>query len=265
MNKRLLIGVGVLAYVGVVAAACGGGTVDVDGNDGGGTSSSGGGASSGGASSGGASSSGGTSSGEVSSSGGSSGGTSSGEVSSSGGTSSGGSSSGEGSSSGGSSGSSSGRVPENHRPTATPCDDVRPAGGAPDDDGECTTDADCDAGRNGRCRVRGGRIGGWACTYDACLTDAECAGNGVCECEGAVSSDANVCLSNVGCRVDADCGAGGFCSPSQGSCGNYSGIITYQCHTPQDECIDDADCEQGNCRFDDTAGHWKCSDSQCAG
>lgn len=162
------------------------------------------------------------------------------------------------------------RVPEKHRAVAETCDNERnntepmipdPNPGPPEVN--CTSHADCTDGANGRC-IASWR-GGVNCTYDACFTDADC--NFVCDCGGGFGSDHNVCLSSGGCQVDADCGPGGFCSPTFGSCGDYSGTVAYYCHTPQDECIDDADCGgyPFYCGYDTVAGKWSCKDEHCAG
>jgi hypothetical protein len=163
-----------------------------------------------------------------------------------------------------------GRTPEKHRPSATACDNVRPVDDpmVPDAGNSvpCRTHADCTEGQNGRCSAIG--RGGWVCTYDECFTDADCgAPGGVCACGGSSSyADNNVCLSGD-CKTDADCGAAGFCSPTFGSCGSYSGVVSYYCHTPQDECVDDADCggPAGYCAYVPAARHWKCSNAHCVG
>ena len=58
------------------------------------------------------------------------------------------------------------------------------------------------------------------------------------------------------CRVDADCGAGLYCSPSLVLC-TYR---VYTCHTPDDQCADDADCPSGSgtCNYDQNAKRWRC-------
>jgi hypothetical protein len=165
-----------------------------------------------------------------------------------------------------------------HRASALACDAVR-APGEPRTGtvgsnplASCSSDVECTQGTNGRCSGNG--HDGWQCTYDGCSEDAEC-GAGVCACEGGSRSDNNVCLTG-NCRVDAECGGGkGYCSPTLGSCGNYTKAVGYFCHTPQDECIDDADCEAidagpsrggpGYCAYAETVGHWTCSWSHCAG
>lgn len=162
-----------------------------------------------------------------------------------------------------------GRVPVNHRPVAEACDDVRPPGsfqGEPLEGAECSQDTDCVDGDNGRCTQ--GRF--VFCSYDHCFADDDCAngmGGGVCGCEGAAFDDGNVCLGG-NCRTNADCGPGGYCSPTFGGCGNYTGVEAYFCHTPEDECIDDADCQdqpQGYCAFAPERGLWACSYAHCVG
>ncbi len=176
----------------------------------------------------------------------------------------------------------SGRVPKLHRAVAKACDGVRPnnepvgipdAGPAtPNGYVSCYHNAECTAGKNGRCIGNG--HDGWYCTYDACQSDDECGGKSggtICECEGGFRSDYNTCVPS-NCHVDKDCGGNGYCSPTLGSCGHYSKTAGYYCHTPQDECIDDEDCTgQGQfgakpyCRYEETVGHWKCSTQECAG
>ena len=172
------------------------------------------------------------------------------------------------------------REPEVHRPEPVACDHTRPSPepNAPEGDDmswvRCHSHADCTEGTNGRCGGNG--HDGWNCTYDSCFEDSDCgmAASGepqLCQCEGGFRSDNNLCLGG-NCRLDADCGAGGYCSPSLGSCGNYLKVVGYFCHTPTDECTDDADCPAeanqfgpGYCAFMPEIGHWKCSTSHCAG
>ena len=177
----------------------------------------------------------------------------------------------------------SGRVPLEHRAAAVACAMDRPAGACswasmPDAAVQmCLQDSDCTAGSNGRCNDMP-RLSGCHCSYDQCFADADCAtGSGPCECRAAANtagqsspglSATNVCKAG-NCRVDKDCAGGtGYCSPSLGSCGNWGGVVGYYCHTPQDKCIDDADCAAqggGDCRFDAVGAAWQCETSQCAG
>jgi hypothetical protein len=162
--------------------------------------------------------------------------------------------------------------PEEHRSAVVECDQQRSPGVEPPDDAatraSCQSDADCTDGDNGRCT--GNSHDGWYCTYDQCFADTDCGSGAVCNCEGGFRSDHNVCQAG-NCRTDADCGDNGYCSPSFGTCGNYEGVVGYFCHTRKDECTDDADCDgEGDfgdpyCMYDDGVGHWKCSNSHCAG
>lgn len=164
--------------------------------------------------------------------------------------------------------SSNSVVPDQHRPVAEVCDDVRnppePYWEPSFDANECTVHADCVNGINGRCFTsRAMNI----CTYDTCFSDSDC-GETVCLCGG---DDVNKCLIG-NCQVDADCGPKGYCSPSLGSCGNYGGISGYYCHTPEDECINDSECESESgargspyCAFNLVAGKWMCSSTHCVG
>src|SRR5690606_25374237 len=160
--------------------------------------------------------------------------------------------------------------PQEHRPEEVVCDRERPAvdaglqPGAPepsDIEGACVQDSDCTDGFAGRCVNGRGML---FCSYDECTTDSECEGTTVCDCGLAGSELTNSCVAG-NCRVDDDCGEGGYCSPSQGSCGSYSGVVAYWCHTPEDECLDDSDCDVGYCALFPEIGIWACQTSQCVG
>ncbi len=155
-----------------------------------------------------------------------------------------------------------------HRTEVAACDHVRGPGSPPEPGtfpGDCTSDAECTDGENGRCTSWG--RGGAGCTYDQCFVDGDCGPGATCEC--GAGSGANVCKPS-NCRTDDDC-ATGFCSPTFGSCGAYSGNVAYYCHTCEDECVNDADCGGDGswgaayCAFEPTVGRWICSDSHCAG
>lgn len=172
----------------------------------------------------------------------------------------------------GSDGTDSGRVaprePFRHRPVEVTCG-TRPVDAGSVDvnvpsSGQCKTNDDCTAGYNGRCSTGRGPFEG--CNYDRCFADSDCESGSVCVC-GDPRSQGNEC-SPVGCRVDADC-PGSWCSPTFGTCGRYRGIIGYACHTPEDECVDDSDCngddDRKYCWFSPTVAHWLCGMSYCAG
>ncbi len=164
--------------------------------------------------------------------------------------------------------SSATAVPVSHRATPTTCDDERGPGDVGTDDreimGQCAADEDCQEGANGRCYNNREYA---YCTYDACTSDNDCT-SGPCECESSLGG-ANECMDG-NCRVDADCGEGGYCSPTQSTCGAYSGVVGYWCHTAEDECVNDDECvsdEQGigYCMYSSEVAHWLCSFSQCVG
>jgi hypothetical protein len=182
------------------------------------------------------------------------------------------------------------RAPAQHRAAATVCQAPRPAGhpvyavcvllNPCDPDAGCS-DSECDAGVNGRCNC--GPLGFTpysidSCSYDECASDNDCCDGGaactqVCLCrESALNpcpSAPTKCLQS-GCRVDSDCGDGGYCSPSPVDPGDQWSCIwnesyAFYCHTPRDECIDDADCSGGRvCRYDNTSRHWLCANYVCA-
>lgn len=170
-----------------------------------------------------------------------------------------------------------GRVPKKHRAVAAPCSMTRPPGpSAGMGRGTCMADGDCKdiaGGKNGRCVPT---RAGFTCSYDTCFDDSACGGK-VCLCRDpaatVASAEAHQCLSQGDCRTDGDCGAGGYCSPSFSTCGSYTGVVSYYCHTAKDGCIDDEDCQgadggpggPGYCMFSPMEARWICSYSQCAG
>ncbi|MBX7193422.1 MAG: hypothetical protein K1X94_15310 [Sandaracinaceae bacterium] len=150
--------------------------------------------------------------------------------------------------------------PEPSRPVEVVCSPCRPPGpGGGGVGGECTTDADCTTGSNGRCLF--GRAGAF-CSYDTCFRDSDCAADQACLCDA--SGGGNACVP-AGCRTNNDCGPGLACSPTFGSCGHYFGFIGFECHTAADECATDADCGAGYCAFDPALAHWACSMAECVG
>jgi hypothetical protein len=191
---------------------------------------------------------------------------------------------------GGAAGHSLTTVPSQHRAAAMVCSSDAAAAGLPtrgydggergpvDSDGgaliSCSTSASCPACSNGltdRCFSSGGGGGSGNphCQCDECNSDQDCGQTDVCACEGAVVGQAatigNVCVS-ANCRVDADCGPGGFCSPTWFSQFAVLVIDGYYCHTPNDQCRDDADCESSTrCSYSSEAGLWTCFNSGVAG
>ena len=186
------------------------------------------------------------------------------------------------------------REPENHRAVAETCDTVRevPEPSASvisgisctsdedcagyengrcvsDTDGDlhceydllgCRSHAECTEGENGRCEYRYYTREN-VCTYDECFADEDCPAGIVCHCRGDYG---NACYTEGNCLTDADCGPG-YCSPTRYCL--QRGFDGYYCHTPQDECIDDSDCQtvdtNGVCAYDAAVGRWICRYDQC--
>jgi hypothetical protein len=118
-------------------------------------------------------------------------------------------------------------------------DRVRPGNGPVFMIRECTYDADCPDGVNGRCTLQGPYS---VCTYDQCFSDADCPAGSRCAC-GAQQLDGNMCVSDH-C---AACGAG-ECAISWGCAGPHAGAYgaqSFECYTPHDTCRTDADCDSG--------------------
>jgi hypothetical protein len=121
----------------------------------------------------------------------------------------------------------------------------------------------CSSGLVDRCDIQL-----FTCACDQCNVDQNCGVTGVCACNtrtGGVTPG-NVCVPS-NCRVDADCGPGGFCSPTGAvGCGRSGRLAGYYCHTPNDQCRDNADCSPDEaCAYSPEAGIWICSNGHCAG
>ena len=120
---------------------------------------------------------------------------------------------------------------------------------------ECHKDADCTAGRQGRCVFSGGghaapRV---ACTYDACASDGDCKGE-LCLC-GSGGSSRNQCIP-ANCHDDADCALHAHCSDSSWGTRGTSGRF---CHTPADKCKERSDCKDGEtCGYVGASSRWEC-------
>jgi hypothetical protein len=167
---------------------------------------------------------------------------------------------------------SCGLAPTNHRPSDAQCQTMAAPGNytcsgdcPPPGSGqrfECNGDAECDAGLEGRC-VEGCCVASSSCTYDQCTFDRDCPADQTCACHGSpyLAPADNTCVPGD-CRVDADCRSGCACSPSQRP--GCWGCVSYHCHTPQDRCVNDADCQaqfpgDGFCVYASDAGHWECA------
>jgi hypothetical protein len=164
-----------------------------------------------------------------------------------------------------------------HRERAVECQRRRGPGDAPNKTGKCKSDADCTAGKNGRCVsfYGEGRVPPFnQCSYDACFLDGDCGAGSLCVCghdAGKETGDGHVCVP-ASCRTDKDCGPAGFCSPSSALCSRGS-LPHYYCHTPSDECVNDEDCpkpaKEGygttptGRRYSPEAGHFTCVTEEC--
>ena len=161
-------------------------------------------------------------------------------------------------------------VPTSHRPEGVACPQERGPGHA-SVVRDCTEDAECTDGMNGRCISPNvlGPLGGSGCSYDTCMSDADCSGREPCQCRAsATSSDPNYCLTGSNCRIDSDCGPGGFCSPSLFYVGSAINSIPvsgegiarfgYFCHTSEDLCQNASDCDASNCRPEEGCGQMAC-------
>lgn len=148
------------------------------------------------------------------------------------------------------------RPHEPGRPVEVACPAERPPGVAqPNVPGGCKQDADCTAGKNGRCQTGGPRVLANTCSYDACFRDADCTTGGPCECR----ADGNACLAG-NCRTDADCGAGGSCGRSNAMGCGFGGRASYYCRTGDDTC-GGGDCgDKAECVYVPEVGHWACKE-----
>jgi hypothetical protein len=145
-----------------------------------------------------------------------------------------------------------------------------PDGGFDATNGYCHTDAECmnpDAGANGRCAIFPA-YNFPACSYDQCVIDSDCGDSGICSCRDPYGAGENLCVPS-NCSVDSDCGNGGFCSPTMEGCGAYVGTVGYYCHTAEDHCLDDSDCDADagfpHCVFDSPINRWICAPLDCTG
>jgi Cys-rich repeat protein len=153
-----------------------------------------------------------------------------------------------------------GREPAQHRSSSAcvPVDlaaprlnDCRSEDPPPPISGACSHDADCTAGRHGRCVQT--HLGPCGCVYDACTSDADCPSGQACACNPVGFGNACVPAS---CRVDADCGDGGFCGPVIPGCTDQ--IVEYRCYASADQCLADSDCASGQrCRAY-SGEPWRC-------
>jgi hypothetical protein len=166
--------------------------------------------------------------------------------------------------------------PAEHRAEAVVCSDDRPLFDADpyseNAGASCTSHEDCTDGIAGRCAKVFGAYYNYfelECNYHQCIEDADCPAATVCRCRDEnVEESINSCLRAGNCLVDADCGED-YCSVSPGECGPTAKFseIGYFCHTRDDECRSDSDCQElgqsGYCRFSFEDEFWICDNNQC--
>ena len=168
-----------------------------------------------------------------------------------------------------------GGAPES-RAEAEECDDYRDPGVSYDSDGDgevddpsfqqvnCTSDAECVEGRNGRCESdpSGTEL---FCSYDECLVDEDCTAGSVCVCGG--DQGRNDCVPST-CTVDDDCERGSRCVQDNFDC--HTG--GFHCMSPDADCIRDDDCPdeegaeaggRGDCSYNTGEGLWECAFNEC--
>lgn len=140
-------------------------------------------------------------------------------------------------------------------------------GGGALPDGECRSDADCDATRFEQC-FNADEPNCGACQIDEmqCLTDRDC-GEGVCDqvpiacgCTGPIN---HVCVAK--CTGPADCGEGEVCDLDTGHCAPVSCTEGGTC-PPLFECVPDSggdDCVRRSCDADAQCDGGACVEGKC--
>ncbi len=150
-------------------------------------------------------------------------------------------------------------TPLDHRPSDPACSLGAPLGSLTTG-GSCDATADCTPAPHVAC-IPYEEAGASFCNYDACEVDTDCPDGGICICATAtdgttVPTTPNTCLAAGNCRIDADCPTVPYCSPSSTGC---STTVAYYCHTPNDDCGNDADCRTGDfCLYAPGAAKWTC-------
>jgi hypothetical protein len=152
-----------------------------------------------------------------------------------------------------------------HRAAQVACDPAisAPACGSNEPFKACMSDADCNAGPNGKCSsLKNLRDGSnyCDCVY-SCVNDSDCMPGSVCVCPGVVktSVDWSFCAPAT-CITDANC-------PS-GECGIttfYNGCYydtALQCRAPGDVCRLTTDCVGAECAIEPPLGY-QCRTQNC--
>jgi hypothetical protein len=113
-------------------------------------------------------------------------------------------------------------------------------------DPQCLSDADCTQAPHGHCIAGnyGDGATGVFCSY-GCTSDADCGENSVCVCGEEIGQ----CYSS-GCSTDADCSGKAMCASYESTPGCPS--TRFECQTPEDTCVTNADCPSGqSCTVDE--------------
>jgi len=116
---------------------------------------------------------------------------------------------------------------------------------------QCSTNAECAGLPYGYCDFGDGNFGAPVCR-SGCVQDSDCSA-GICACNG---TNPGRCMA-AGCSTDADCGPNSLCARAYGVCSSGS----FQCTTPQDQCISNDECAGGTCAFN--GDHRACSNVVC--
>ena len=100
---------------------------------------------------------------------------------------------------------------------------------------------------------------GWVRIYECvykCESDGDCPKGRYCLCTNT-ETDFNFSECVKGnCSTDEDCEVGFQCGVTKSECGASNGLY---CHTPNDDCYGDVDCEDMyRCAFDENEAKWTC-------
>jgi hypothetical protein len=108
-------------------------------------------------------------------------------------------------------------------------------------DAQCSSDAECQAMNRGICSQAHHLQGLCGCFPGLCFQDSDCGGGFDCLC---ASEGYGRCVPST-CTQDGSCAAGQACaSTTNGATCQMQ--MEFDCTTPQDKCLGDADCGTGN-------------------